>query len=188
MGSSLEGAFLIWSDVFRNFSVRLSGFVRMLVIALLESIIKPAIISPETDVAKEAHVIWLLYILDSDIADREGRDSMLADVMELCCLYPGYWTRRIGSEVLERGNSDLQADWKDLYDASLIEAAESEVTKIVVLERDLASAEDPATEQHMVDSDQYGLNGQEDEYSGRWKRAVASPSMPLGMLRVNSSR
>lgn len=178
----MEGAFLIWDDLLRDLSMRLSGFMRVLVTCLLESIAKPATIEPRTDIEKEALAMWLLHTLDSETDKREGQASLVTDVIKWCCLYPGYWTRRIGREVLDRGDSGLQADWQDLFNASSIEL-EADYLETGVLDEDTALPDSHVRVEELMDGDKIRFEREEGDLSGRWRRPVISFTTPLGVVK-----
>lgn len=187
MGTPLEGAFLIWDEILKGFSLRLSGFTRVLATSLLESITKRAASEPRTDVEKEAHTMWLLHILGSDHVSCEAREIIDVEIMKLCCLHPGYWTQRIGREVLQLGGSDLRADWQDLFNASSIGAADLDDSQVVEV-NESALADWRGSEQQLMDQDLSRVEGLEDNGSRRWKRAVTSLPLPLGVVQLDSKR
>jgi len=147
-------------------------FADRLVTALFEAISEVSAVDPERDGDKEALSMWLVHILKKR-SEVLGTGRQLEMVLERCCLYPGYWSRRIGQEVLELGDASLRSDWEDLLDASTIgqseESAESAATAGIVASLD-----------HDLDSvDQMKAA---NDFRG-WGRAVLSPTTPLGVVR-----
>ena len=178
LGSSLEGAYLIWDDVLFELFDELAGFSRALISSLLQHLSEPSstVIDAETDVENEALAIWLLHIIQDD---EVGKDERLAvEVMKWCCLYPGYWTERVGSEVLEGGSEGLSAMWEDLFEASLLKDDTNGAEE--GLQEGQGSTAANLEEQDgdmMIDVDE------NPSASAGWRRAVLPPTTPIGVVR-----
>jgi len=153
-------------------SRHVTRFADRLITALLEAISEVSVIDPERDGDKEALSIWLVHFLKKP-SQTLGARRHLEMVLERCCLYPGYWSQRIGKEVLKIGDEDLRSDWEDLLDASTIGQSE-EIVVSAATEGTVASLPH--------DLDGIGPMMAATEFRG-WSRAVLCPITPLGVVR-----
>lgn len=181
LGSSLEGAYLIWDAFLTNIAAQLNAFLPAFVRALLVSLTEYSANDPKGDVDKEALMMWLHHVLYSNEFYAQGPSfdhSLSVDAMRWCCLYPQYWTNRLGRELLSSDDS-LQVDWKDMFEASgLKHTAESIGSSIQRSERS-------------PQFDEIGANVQKDLVASQavnpeargWIRAVTPVTAPIGVVR-----
>jgi ribosomal biogenesis protein LAS1 len=173
----LDGAYLIWDDLLVTISSQLLRFLPALVKSLLQSLTSRTAIDPTRDVDKEALAMWLLHIFDSNdflLAWRTDRNATLAVVMKWCCLHPGKWTQYVGREVFEQCDENFQAEWENLFEASLIRTGEDTIEEVLPgaasdNTRDVAKSAN-------VDEGTMGTDG-------GWSKAVAPMSVPIGVVQ-----
>lgn len=172
---------MIWDDLLQHLSTRLYGFKRNLATALLETIGKPTNTDPATDSEKEALSMWVLHILNGEYRHSgEHHWTLAEEIMKLCCLYPGYWTRKLGLEAL-KDNHDLQCDWQDLFDVtSTISPTDS--SRAEAPKESWNGSSDQLEEDRMnVDEDSF--EREDTELGKGWRRAVVPSNTPLGVVR-----
>jgi len=163
---------MIWDALLLELSGRLPRFADRLITALLEAVSEISVVDPERDGDKEALSMWLMHVLKKRSGALYTRRRFEV-VLEQCCLFPGYWSQRIGQEVLQIGDDDLRSDWEDLLNASTIVQTEGQA-EIAVTEASLSNLE------HTFEG--VGPMMAATEGIG-WSRAVLSPTTPLGVVR-----
>ena len=182
LGSPLEGAYLIWDDLLRDISDRLSGFLTLFVKSLLLSLTKASATDPQSDIDKEALTMWLLHTLSGDedhVLGRNDKNSLCVEAIKWCCLHPGAWTESVGREMLNNGDGAFRADWNDLFEASLVTAAAASA-QASVAERELKMRVGESTDTEQIT----GMGDQEAHLvAGGWRRAVAPISVPVGIVQ-----
>lgn len=172
---------MIWDGFLFDMSARLRGsFMTSLAVALLETITKPTTTDPELDTEKEALSMWLLHILDSEDKRHQERFDIAIETMKLCCLYPGYWTQRIGREALQF-NEDIQADWQELFDVTSMSADAGNPLAEVREESLLSSTWGPMAGIEDIDQIQADIDARKSVDS--WRRAIMSLDTPVGVVR-----
>ena len=182
LGSSLDGAHLIWDELLAIISSRLHNFLSNLVRCLLEAITKPQATAPEQDSEKEALSMWLLHLVEHG-THHSDIDTILAETMKTCCLHPGCWSQLIGQTLLEQYDGKLQADWQDLFEASLLK--DSDEVVVSATGNDGAEMRDDGMQQLIVPSEELAWRLKvEDEYAraASWTRAIAPTSLPIGVI------
>ncbi|KAI7100509.1 hypothetical protein KC317_g19531 [Hortaea werneckii] len=127
----------------------------------------------DQDAEAEGLYLWIRQFLDS-----EGEHG---DVLALrwCCLYPGYWTRKLGEDILARSDDEIVHVWKGLFEASALRDA------------DLVASEAVQSE-NLQEVEMYGpqdgergdssVSSQNELGSGGWRRTVVPPSVPIGVV------
>ena len=182
LGSPLEGAYLIWDDLLQDISDRLSGFLAAFVRSLLLGLTSASTTDPQRDLDEEALAMWLLHILSGEeyfALGRGNKHSLYVEAMKWCCLHPGHWTERIARELLNRGDGAFQADWNDLFEASLVRA-EPMTPEAGMPEKALENRVG-----EFMDTEQ--ITGMESREVNRvaegWRRAVAPISVPVGIVQ-----
>lgn len=180
LGSSIEGAYLIWDDLLQDISAHLHGFSSAFVRSLLQAMTTSASTDPQSDVNKEAFAMWVHHVLCSDKPfSHNHRDDHAAvvEAMRWCCLHPGHWTEHVGRELLETGDGSFQAEWKDLFEASLVSRGGEHVDVNVPgsdVEMQRGGIDDPARTSQV----ELVVDGA----TGSWARAVAPVSVPIGVV------
>lgn len=148
--------------------------------ALLDVLTTSSTSRPIVDAHKEAVAQWLLHLIASAQRDETyDENELMAEVMKRCCLYPGYWTREVGSRILESCGEDLRSEWSELLEASLV----------------TVEADDPPNEavgesaSHKRESDDLALEelrrsteGGEDGRLESWTRPILPPTVPIGVV------
>ena len=180
LGSSLEGAYLIWDELLHNLSAQLHKFLSALVRSLMQALTKETFLDPQTDADKEAYAMWLLHVLDSDSSKSSSNEevhSLQVEVLRWCCLHPGLWAARIGRELLSRGDESMQRDWRDLFEASLSRGGAVPV-EAGVLEKDFEAEGQGAG---YLERDKVAVREADSRVEG-WVRAVAPVLVPIGKV------
>lgn len=171
LGSSLRGAFLLWDDLILELSRRFGDFVRDLGMAMLDELARSSGVRPDTAATKEGFADWLIHLLSIHIKDVNGQVDFAAELMKGCCLYPGYWTRKVAARVLERGNESFKEEWRDLLEASM-EGSESD--SLAGAEKRGADGEALALHSHIQES----AHGRAES----WSRTILPPIAPMGVV------
>ncbi|RMY93090.1 hypothetical protein D0862_09324 [Hortaea werneckii] len=175
LGSAMGPAITLWSGLLDLLATTIPDF-RLALIRHALSVLSStdaASPNPDQDADAEGLYLWTRHFLDS-----EGeRGAVLA--LRWCCLYPGYWTRKLGEDILARGDEEFVHVWKGLFESSAL--------------RDVgSSASEAGTSQSQLEVE---LNGSQDRVgressgsgsnelgSGGWRRAVVPPSVPMGVV------
>lgn len=124
--------------------------------------------------------MWLLHVLDDPALSGSGgkrSTAVLIEVMQWCCLHPGHWTQRVGSELLQRESADFKVDWEDLFHASFIAESSSDIGAMDV-DNDSGSAAFP------LDDTVPGTHEDqpEDGVARGWIKAIAPIARPIGVV------
>ena len=172
LGSSLEGAFLIWDDLLRKVAVQLPGFQHALTYYMLHVLTDVPTTDPQTDVEKEALAMWILHL--PSLKSQDVRDLSL-ETIKSCCLHPGYWTRRVGEETLRNADYELRIDWQDMFQASSIENVSFDKAD----NEDEANAVQQSAQAMVEKTDN---SSQEGLTMRGWTEAVIAPSTAVGVV------
>lgn len=177
LGSPLDGAYLIWDEPLEKMAQQLRGFVQAFAMTLVESITNPTLMEQSSDTDKEGLVMWLLHTLENKamyVRGEHERQELWRDVMKHCCLHPGFWTERIGREMLRKGQSDFGDDWQDLFEASLLTTSVN-TTEGGMIAKDTAPQSHLSEDVEMQDQKRYAVSG--------WRRALVPVAAPIGVAQ-----
>jgi ribosomal biogenesis protein LAS1 len=173
----MSGAFKLWSDLLGTLNSN-KTFLPTLLHQLLENLSSSAN-TDLNDAHIEALMLWILHLV-MDSNDKSATYAARTDIMKWCCLHPGYWTLKLGRELLGRcKDEEFNEQWADLLEASrLVEGGEVDVDTDQMA--DMSMEVDDPIEGRFHDS---GL-GTEDEGASRpgWRRAVVPPNAPVGVV------
>lgn len=174
IGSSLDGAFLIWDDLLQEIQSANKKFLRSLVSSLLHSISNSSAASPDKDAEKEAMCLWVAHLLaDKTWASAVPERSQLQrEALEWCCLHPARRTHFLGTTLLNGGNEALKADWEDLLAASQLGDADT-----------IPDVSEGASSSAVVNSNEVESAMDVDLELGSWLRAAGPVRAPIGVVR-----
>jgi len=168
-------AFALWDDLLSTLSERLGTFRKVLLRRLLRALAQSSHRSDEDhDVEKEAVFLWLGHLTFGSA----GQEAEQAELMRWCCLYPSYWTQKLGEEVLDTAEEWFVEAWKDMFEASSLQS-------------DVAGAHaggerESAPGQDAMDVERLDLERLTDtaaeETMGGWRRAAVPPQVPIGVV------
>lgn len=171
LGSTLEGAFLIWDGL-------LQALVRArnaLLMVLLRSILRVVSADSTTEAESEALSIWLLHLLTDKgwlkTISIPQQHSLCREAMMWCCLYPGKWTQWTGDKLLEVEDEDFEEEWQEIFQASQLEDAASSA----------ADPEDVSMTGVSLDESQILQLSSAEEDPG-WMRAPVFRKVPIGVV------
>lgn len=177
LGSSLEGAFLIWDKLLHELSDRLYRFWSSLEMYLLESLSRSESVDPCRNSEKEAVAMWILHLLDTK---HDERKISVETVVKWCCLHPGYWAQWLGERVLQDADEDLKSNWEDLFRASLTSVPADGATTA----GDAAPIDGEIGERASVMNEQIGSGNLEAVHTAQsWTRAILPASVPIGVVK-----
>ncbi|RMY46742.1 hypothetical protein D0863_15783 [Hortaea werneckii] len=175
LGSAMGPAITLWSSLLDLLATSIPDFRPTLIRHALSvlSFADAASAKADQDADAEGVYLWTRHFLES-----EGeRGAVLA--LRWCCLYPGYWTRKLGEDILAGSDDEFVHVWKGLFESSALRDA------------------DPVTSEAGTSQSQQEveLNGSQDGVrrgssvssptelgSGGWRRAVVPPSVPIGVV------
>lgn len=174
IGSSLDGAFLIWDDLLQEIQSANKKFLHSLVGGLLRSISSASSASPEKDAEKEAMCLWIAHMLaDKAWASAVPERSQLQrEALEWCCLHPARWAHFLGTKLLHGGGESLNADWEDLLAASQLGDVDT-----------IPHVSEGASSGAVVDSNEVESAMEVDLELGSWLRAAGPVRAPIGVVR-----
>ncbi|KAF2011295.1 Las1-domain-containing protein [Aaosphaeria arxii CBS 175.79] len=132
LGTSMSGAFLLWSQLLVAVSVMHGGFVTLLVARMVKRMNAACSASPaavEKNPVGEAFAEWLVHVLTSeewgDVRRRYGKEQhgwklrgFEEEVMESLFLEPGYWNLRVVERVIGAGAVGDGGSWKAILEAA----------------------------------------------------------------------
>ncbi|WPG99529.1 Hypothetical protein R9X50_00234400 [Acrodontium crateriforme] len=167
LGSSMEGAFLLWDELLAGLQAKQPSLLPTLVKKMLNTISQDSTADAATDTSKEALCLWLLRFLDSEISpgSQATVERLQSSAMRWYCLHPGYWTQRLGEEILGNGDEHFDDQWRTLFDASKLDVTAAQA------DADVMEIE-PST-----------VGGLDDECESRgWVRAAVPMRTPIGVV------
>nr|POF14097.1 hypothetical protein CFP56_03121 [Quercus suber] len=184
--SSMDGAFLIWDALIARLARDYEAFPRMLVRRMFDTLHAD---SPRDEIAqdadKEAAYLWLVHLVDVEqaIFKPHVQESLRAELVKWCCLYPDHWTQVCGQKLLDAGDDFFQECWQDLLQASMLREHDGSEKSPRDEERMSMDAEEPCTPKRDM------LTGaSEDEDIPRdWARYAIAPNLPIGVVTCGSS-
>ena len=187
LGDSLTGAFLIWDRLLQDISGAQTHFLPTLVNQLLEAVGQCPKTQPQTDPRTEALCSWLTHISENEswdsARDNQAKDRIQKDIVRWCCTNPGYWSRSLGSRLIESGSREFKKDWKELFEASQLGDGYAALDNIGTPEvSNDASKEEPMTDKWEQHSATDSVDGDGPDV-GSWVRAAAFVRAPIGVVR-----
>ncbi|ORY17137.1 Las1-like-domain-containing protein [Clohesyomyces aquaticus] len=130
LGSTMQGAYLIWTPLLLKFISRQAPFLNLLVNQLQSFLSRPPspMLAISEDPKREAMCEWLLHILTSNDW-RSSRSkvlhrSLLDDVMSQCFLEPSFWNLKLAEEILRNEpmrkvyGAELSDSWDEILKAA----------------------------------------------------------------------
>lgn len=187
LGATLDGAFLIWDDFLRLVSDRQrrnrpsQSIVFAIVEASISLLTSDSKLHEAGDSDCDATVLWLLHLIHIQdtghavIEDSDTRERTRREVIQSCCLHPGYWTEQLGERILVTAPADFQEEWADVFASSR-------------LPLDIAMA-DSGPESDDEDGAMTGKTGPEDQLAifgpldaPSWSRVQLMPTTPIGVV------
>lgn len=177
----MDGSYLLWDTLIVELQRYLrTDFTHTLGLALLGGLTKPSTRKPGSDPDKDALAQWLLHLITS-LEAGENRDQcqLSAEVMKQCCLYPGYWTHKIGTELLAISDDAFRKAWGELFHAGLdADGTDDLEPGAIDLQMDVENSNHVSTE----DAEK-GTRSMEVERIDTWSRAILPPLVPIGMVK-----
>ncbi|KAI7552630.1 hypothetical protein KC317_g13696 [Hortaea werneckii] len=173
LGSAMGPAITLWSGLLDLLATTIPDFRPTLIRHSLSvlSAADAASANADQDAEAEGLYLWTRQFLDS-----EGEH---VDVLALrwCCLYPGYWTRKLGEDILARSDDEFVHVWKGLFESSALRDADLVVSEAFPSE---------SRQEVELNGSQDGVRGDGSVSSsnelGGWRRTVVPPSVPIGVV------
>ncbi|KAI7020341.1 hypothetical protein KC355_g2775 [Hortaea werneckii] len=175
LGSAMGPAITLWSGLLDLLATTIADF-RLTLIRHALSVLSSAdaaSANADQDADAEGLYLWTCHFLDS-----EGeRGAVLA--LRWCCLYPGYWTGKLGHDILARSDEEFVHVWKGLFESSALRDADPVASEAVPSE---------CQQEIEMNGFQDGVRGDSrvlssnELGSGGWRRAVVPPSVPIGVV------
>lgn len=138
LGTSMSGAFLIWTPVLRSLSKSQPDFCQTLIERLIGVTSAPSsvAVAVEVDPVKEAMCEWVLHILSSSeweevrqhsrepsLSGRTQERRMLDNVLSICFTTPTFWTLKLAETLLADGRIQRKESWLAILEAAKNETA-----------------------------------------------------------------
>lgn len=193
----MDGAYVIWEDFLKLTIVEqkndnLKSLAPILIKGLLEGISRPSEGRAEQDAEKESLYLWVKHVLEpvplKPFFFGLERQVLRKHVLMWCCMHPGYWSQRLGKDMLKgqyEQNEEMGFDygWQEIFEASLIGGAGN-----------VATALGPPSPGFFKDIswDRFGsesfrkcpaLDSDDDAELGNWVQKAIAPSTPIGVVR-----
>lgn len=124
LGTSMEGAYLIWTPFLADLSSAEPTFLPALTQRMVDVLSSPSRggASVEEDPAREGMHDWLLHILISiewhDIERRGGVSPLLDDVLGSCFTAPTFWTLKLAEYILASSDVPGRKSWVAILEAA----------------------------------------------------------------------
>ncbi|KAI7410699.1 hypothetical protein KC332_g6262 [Hortaea werneckii] len=175
LGSAMGPAITLWSGLLDLLATTVPDFRPTLICHSLFvlSAADAASANAGQDADAEGLYLWTRQFLDS-----EGEHG---DVLALrwCCLYPGYWTRKLGEDILARSDDEFFHVWKGLFESSSLRDADLVVSEAVQSENQQEIEMNGPQDGERGDS---SVSIPNELASGGWRRTVVPPSVPIGVV------
>ncbi|KAI7366759.1 hypothetical protein KC354_g3947 [Hortaea werneckii] len=175
LGSAMGPAITLWSSLLDLLATTIPDF-RLTLIRHCLSVLSSADAASakaDQDADAEGVYLWTRHFLES-----EGeRGAVLA--LRWCCLYPGYWTKKLGEDIVARSDDEFVHVWKGLFESSALRDADP-VTSEAGTSQSQQEVEMNGS-QDGVRGD-ISVSGSNELGSGGWRRAVVPPSVPIGVV------
>ena len=191
LGDDLGGAFLMWDSLLRKLGNMSTFFLQSLVEHMIAAMTACTASKNTSDVVKEAFSNWVHHICQGGGSNRKVGVSKL-DVreyaMKLCCANPGFWTNRLGDELLASGPEGFRDAWQSILDASKLhngdfeEQAQAGSNVITTGGGGLLDVQisDGASVPNAPETEGVG-EVDTDDGSGGWIRVSSPPKTPIGV-------
>lgn len=180
LGDSLQGAFLIWDQLLQAIVKERRAFVRALVRSLLASVARLSATQAD-DAEPEAMAMWVNHILSTRewarCTSEAERSILCKDVIKQCCVHPSRWANWLGKELLEREGGNLEEEWRDVFEASQLGDAETQILSEY-------SQLNPGRSQEPGDASEVALPARTVDSSklSGWTRLAVPPTTSIGVV------
>jgi ribosomal biogenesis protein LAS1 len=179
LGSSMSGAFLIWTPLLRTFCHAGVLDVGILVECLMHAMnasspAARAMVNPEMDPIREGLQDWIVHVLTGEewAGVRGAAERQLVEnVLATCFSHPTFWNLRVAERVLGSGRVEDVRSWRAVLEA--------------------ARAEGGGEEKMDVDVDVEGIERalpvrENEGKDGAVKEKIKGPTKVLGMWKPRS--
>ncbi|KAF2439060.1 Las1-domain-containing protein, partial [Karstenula rhodostoma CBS 690.94] len=122
LGSSMEGAYLIWAPFVTALGTIDSMFLQTLTERMINVLSSPehSMGRVEDDPAREGMCAWVVSMFGP--AEQESREhsrrKLLDDVLGLCLMTPTFWTLKLAEELLKDGSVPGRKSWLAILEAA----------------------------------------------------------------------
>ena len=181
----------MWDSLLRKLGNMSTFFLQSLVEHMIAAMTACTTSEVPSDVVREAFCIWVHHICQGGGSSRKVGVSKL-DVreyaMKLCCANPGFWTNRLGDELLASGPEGFRDAWRSILDASKLQNANAEehaqsVSEVTIAEGGSfldAPVTDNAAVSHALET-QGACEVDTGDGSDGWIRGSLPPTTPIGV-------
>lgn len=124
LGSSMEGAYLIWTPLVTALGTVDSSFLRTLTEHMIEAMALPGrgTASVEEDPALEGMCAWVVRILGpaawQDSSQERSRRKLLDDVLGTCVMTPTFWTLKLAGQLLKDRTVPGRKSWLEILEVA----------------------------------------------------------------------
>ncbi|KAI7234228.1 hypothetical protein KC330_g4967 [Hortaea werneckii] len=175
LGSAMGPAITLWSGLLDLLATTIPDFRPTLIrhcLSVLSSA-DAASANADQDADAEGLYLWTRHFLES-----EGESGAVL-ALRWCCLYSGYWTRKLGEDILARSDDEFVHIWKGLFESSALWDADSVASEAVPSESqqevEISGSQDGMRRDRSV-------SGSNELGSSGWRRAAIPPSVPIGVV------
>ncbi|KAK7192248.1 las1 protein [Paraphaeosphaeria sporulosa] len=132
LGSSMEGAYLIWTPFVTALGTIDSLFLQTLTERMIGVLALPGrgTASVEEDPAMEGMCAWVVRMLDSAEWQQESQEprrrKLLDDVLGLCLSTPTFWTLKLAEDLLKDGSVPGRKSWLEILGVAKEDAYEDD--------------------------------------------------------------
>ena len=187
IGSSMSGAFLIWTPFLLAFCTSspkmcmMSTLLTHFIQAMNEASISHAVVNKEMAPIREGMHDWLIHMLTSDEwlpARREAEPKVMEDVLASCFSEPTFWNLKVTATLLSQHNVPNQKQWLAVLDAARNEAPVESKADVEVDAEAMEVVEANATEQALSIQDIH-----DKEKAATTKEKTSGPQKVLGLWK-----
>lgn len=172
LGSSMEGAYLIWTPFVTALGMVDNSFLEVLTERMVDMLSAPprAMSNVEDDPAREGICGWMVHILE---AKDQSQRRLLDRVLGLCLTTPTFWTLRLVEELLKDDEVPGRQSWLAILEAAKLGAEdEAQSPPVDDMEVDTITAE-PLVSESKHEAKQ--IRGPQ-KYPGLWR------PLPIGWI------
>ncbi|KAL5407936.1 hypothetical protein PMIN04_011572 [Paraphaeosphaeria minitans] len=137
LGSSMEGAYLMWTPFVTALGSIDSGFIKTLMERMIEALALPGrgTASVEEDPAMEGMCAWVVRVLDSANWQQESQEprrrKLLDDVLGLCLSTPTFWTLKLAGNLLKDGSVPGRKSWLEILEVAKEDVDEDDGAQVL---------------------------------------------------------
>lgn len=178
----------MWDHLLNAILTLQTQFLAAFVKIVLRAVGGPSKGQTDDDTEKEALCMWLVHTTSKKkswpAVSTSELDALRGKMVRWSCTHPGYWSHYLGVHLIKTGGPEFADIWEVVLEASRVDDGYVGITQMSIAEPEGASSSEAEPDAELVKSSRRRAGHMDDgvEYS-RWKRAAATPTLPIGVVR-----